>query len=86
MSLYIKNSMHLRKFFTSKNGRQIMSAILGFGLASMFRVACKDKSCIRFMAPPVDMVEGGVYKSGDKCYKYSHKSIKCNKNVKSVRG
>ena len=36
--------MHLRKFFSTDSGKHIMSAILGFGLASLFRVVCKDRN------------------------------------------
>ncbi len=76
--------MHLRKFFSTDSGKHIMSAILGFGLASLFRVVCKDRNCMVFKAPPLDFIEGKTYKDGDKCYKYSTKNIKCNKDVKSV--
>ena len=43
--------MHLSKFVQSNTGKHIMSAILGFGLATLFRVACADRNCIIFKAP-----------------------------------
>ena len=46
--------MHLEKFVHTERGKIIMSIILGFGLASLFRTVCKDKNCLIFHAPPLD--------------------------------
>ena len=37
--------MHLGKFVHSYTGKIIMSLILGIGLATLFRSACKGKQC-----------------------------------------
>lgn len=77
--------MHLGKFVHSKTGKIIMSILLGFGLASLFRKVCKDKDCLLFYAPPLEKIQKKIYKSGDKCVKYTHVPTKCDENMKTVR-
>jgi len=76
--------MHLSKFLHTSSGRILMSIILGFGLASLFRTVCKDKNCLIFQAPPLDEIDGKIYKYQDKCYKYNSVSTKCNPTKESV--
>jgi len=77
--------MHLSKFVQSNTGKHIMSAILGFGLATLFRVACADRNCIIFKAPDLEEVEGKTFKHGEKCYKFSHETRKCSSDARSVK-
>jgi hypothetical protein len=70
--------MHLSKFLHTKSGKYIMSAVLGFGLATMFRAVCKGKNCIVQDAPPLDEIDGKTYKFDGKCYTYSKSSQKCD--------
>jgi hypothetical protein len=76
--------MHLEKFVHTERGKIIMSVILGFGLASLFRTVCKDQNCLIFHAPPLDNFKDKIYKSGNKCYKYNPVATKCNINAKTV--
>jgi len=76
--------MHLSKFVHTKSGKYIMSALLGFGLATMFRAVCKGKNCIIQHAPPLDEIEGKTYRFGDKCYTYSKISEKCDSQKKTI--
>ena len=76
--------MYLGKFVHTQTGKIIMSILLGFGLASLFRTVCKDKDCIIFHAPPLDKFQDKIYKNGDKCYKYTPVATKCNANAKIV--
>jgi hypothetical protein len=72
------------KFVHTKTGKYIMSILLGFGLASLFRAACKGKSCLTFHAPSLDEIEGKIYRNGDKCYKYTPTATKCTSNKKII--
>ena len=45
------------KFLHTQNGRIIMSILLGFGLASLFRSICKGRNCIDFSGPPSDFMD-----------------------------
>jgi hypothetical protein len=77
--------MYLSKFVHSKNGRYIMSALLGFGLATLFRAVCKDKNCMIYHAPPLDEIENKIYKQDDKCFTYKSQATKCNSNRRTVK-
>ena len=76
--------MYLNKFLHTQSGRYITSALLGFGLATLFRTVCKGKNCIIFKAPPMDEIEDKVYKHQDKCYKFNPVTTKCDVNKKHV--
>jgi hypothetical protein len=77
-------NINLSKFLHSNTGKYLISIILGIGLATLFRNACKGKNCIAFQAPPLSEIENKIYKHDDKCYKYKPVAISCNKNKKSV--
>jgi hypothetical protein len=72
------------KFVHTKTGKYVMSILLGFGLASLFRAACKGKNCLVFHAPSLDEIEGKIYRNGDKCYKYTPTATKCISNKKII--
>jgi hypothetical protein len=76
--------LNLGKFVHTENGKIIMSILLGFGLASLFRTVCKDKNCILFHAPPLDDFKDKIYKSNGKCIKYVPVATKCTLNSKTV--
>ena len=76
--------MHLEKFVHTETGKVIMSVLLGFGLASLFRKVCKDKQCLKFHAPPLEKIEDKIYKSNGKCVKYSQVPAKCSSLIKTV--
>jgi len=77
-------TFHLGRFIHTENGRKIMSILLGFGLASLFRAVCKDKGCLIFHAPPLEEIKDKIYKYDNKCYKYTTKSATCDKNKKII--
>ena len=47
--------IYLGKFVHTQTGKIIMSILLGFGLASLFRRVCKNKDCIIFHANIIKM-------------------------------
>lgn len=70
--------MHLEKFIHSQSGKFIMSIILGFGLATLFRQMCSGKDCLRFYAPPLEEIDEQTYKFDDKCFKLHKTAVKCD--------
>ena len=74
--------MHLSKFLHTENGRIIMSILLGFGLASLFRSVCKGDGCVKFYAAPLDKIKDKIYKNGDKCVTFSPMYSKCSIDAK----
>jgi hypothetical protein len=76
--------MHLGKFVHTETGKLVMSIILGFGLASLFRTVCKNNDCLIFHAPPLEQLKDKIYKNNDKCVKYSPVSTKCNTHLRTI--
>lgn len=76
--------MNIKRLINSPIGKIIISIILGLGLATIFRKACKDKNCITFNGPIISTVEGKIYKHGDKCYNFSATSEKCDNSKKII--
>jgi hypothetical protein len=76
--------MYLDKFVHSYTGKIIMSIILGIGLATFFRTACKGRHCRIISSPPIEELEGQTYKFNDKCYTFEKNAINCNVNAKTV--
>ena len=70
--------MYLEKFIHSQSGKYIMSLLLGFGLATLFRQMCFDKDCLRFYAPPLEEIDEQIYKFDDKCFNLHKTAVKCN--------
>lgn len=76
--------MYLGRFVHTESGKLIMSILLGFGLASLFRTVCKKKNCMIFHAPPIEELKDKIYKNNGKCVKYSQVATKCLSGAKTV--
>jgi hypothetical protein len=76
--------IHFGKFLHTQTGKIVMSILLGFGLASLFRTVCKNNNCLTFHAPPLDQFKDKIYKSNGKCVKYNPVATKCSTNVKTL--
>jgi len=80
----MSSMFHLSNFIHTENGKGLMSILLGFGLASLFRTICKDRNCILFHAVALDKIKDKIYKFDNKCYKYNIKPSTCDSNKKIV--
>lgn len=76
--------INFQRFLHTKNGKIILSLLLGFGLASLFRAVCKDKKCLIFSAPPLNEIDSKVFRVDNKCYSYKPVSTKCDTNKKII--
>lgn len=65
-------------------GRIIISLLLGLGLATMFRKACTDGSCLSFNGPVISEVDGKTYKFGEYCYKYELFPATCDSTRRTI--
>jgi hypothetical protein len=77
-------AINLGKFVHTETGKIMMSVLLGFGLASLFRTVCKNKECLLFHAPPLEQIKDKIYKRSGKCVKYNPVSSKCSLNAKVI--
>ena len=50
--------MNFKRLLNTPFGIIIISMLLGFGLATLFRKVCKDKNCIVFNGPILSDFEG----------------------------
>ncbi len=76
--------MNIRRLLYSQYSDVIISIILGFGLATMFRKICNERNCIVFQAPNNKDIETQIFRHNDECYKYKHKSEQCSETKKKV--
>lgn len=70
--------MGLKRLINTERGKIFISILLGLGIASLFRKACKKKECIVFKHPDINEVNGKIFKSNNKCYKYILEQDNCN--------
>jgi hypothetical protein len=76
--------MNFRRLLTSEIGKNIISIIFGLGLATLFRKVCNEKNCIRFNGPIITDIEDKTFKHGEKCFKYSAQSDKCDSTKRVI--
>ena len=76
--------MNFRRLLYSMPGKFIISVLLGLGLATLFRKACKERDCLVFRAPSLKEIKGKVFKFGDKCYSFRENAETCNNTKKIV--
>jgi hypothetical protein len=74
----------VKKIVSSDRGAIVMSILLGFGIATLFRKACLTRDCIVFEAPPKEQLTKGILKYDGKCYKNEAEHVKCDKKKKQV--
>lgn len=73
-----------KRLLHNNSGRIIISILLGFGLASLFHVACKNQNCVKFVGPEPNKLKKEHYKFDGKCIGFKEKVISCSKNKKTV--
>jgi len=76
--------MEIKRLLYGKYSRYVISVLLGFGLATLFRKVCNDRNCLVFKAPGINKIEGKTYKVDSTCYKVKHKQVQYNKTKKDV--
>lgn len=68
----------LSKIMDDPFGRIVISVLLGFGLATIFRQVCKGNSCVVINGPSPSEVQKHYYKIDQDCYKYTPYSVTCD--------
>jgi hypothetical protein len=76
--------MQLKEILHSKNGKILMSIILGIGAATLFRKTCKERNCLVFKSPAMKDITNKVFEYDNKCYNFKEQIKKCNSNIKTV--
>jgi hypothetical protein len=71
----------------TERGRILLSIIFGLGLASLFRLSCKDKDCYNFIGPKQNEIRDKIFSfdsDNSTCYKMREKNIVCGKKQKTI--
>ena len=79
--IYMKTPS-LKALINSSKGKVILSIILGFGIATLFRESCKDRNCLVFHAPSMKKIKNKIFSYNDQCYVYTEKHSTCNPDKK----
>ena len=74
----------IQKLIHSQVGRILISAILGLGLATIFRKSCQNRNCLVFYAPDFKKIHDKIYKFNDKCYTFKENITKCDEKKRIV--
>ena len=68
----------------SPQGRLFITALVGFGLATMMRKTCTELSCRKLVAPTPDEIDEKKVKKNGKCYKFEPSQQECVPGMKTV--
>ena len=63
--------MNFKRLLNTEIGRNLISIVLGIGLAALFRKVCKDKNCLVFNGPVIG--------------EFENKYINTERNVTNIR-
>lgn len=58
-------------------GNILISAILGLGLAAIFKKVCNEGHCVIVKGPAYEEIKDKIFIFEDKCYKYKPKAVSC---------
>ena len=72
-------NLDIKRIINSDRGKIVFSILLGLGLATLFRQSCKTNKCLIFKAPTLDQIKNKLFNYNNKCYKFTEKSVSCNK-------
>jgi|TARA_B110000967_G_C18663183_1_gene449224 hypothetical protein len=76
--------MFVRRLLYSKFGKNVISILLGLGLATLFRKVCNERNCMVFKAPELKEIKEKTFKFDGKCYKYEENSTSCKNTKKRI--
>ena len=76
--------MGLKQVVNSPRSKVVIALLLGFGLSTFFRKACKDKECMNFKAPAMDKINGKIFEYNTKCYRFESSPQDCNSKKRTV--
>lgn len=76
--------MNFKRLLHSDIGVNFISILLGIGLASLFRRVCKDRKCLKFVAPPAESIDERIFEFDNKCYIFKPQVSECVESKKHV--
>ena len=70
--------MYVHRLLYSKYSCILISMILGFGLATMFRKECKNGPCLEFKGAPIKKTRNKVFFHNNSCHSFRANSESCD--------
>ena len=70
----------LKMLLNSSNGQLLLSCLLGLGLATIFRRACRSGNCVVHRIPNRKDFHEKVFKEDGNCFKVALNESKCDSN------
>ena len=67
----------ITRIMSSKMGINVISIILGLGLASLFRKVCRGKDCVIIKGPELSSIKDKIFRFDEKCYTYEPIATSC---------
>ncbi len=76
--------MNIKRLLYGTYSEYIIAILLGFGLATMFRKACKERSCLVFKGPKIDKMTNKTFKYDGKCYTFTPEIGSCREEKQTL--
>jgi len=70
-------------FFKTKTGMNVLSILLGLGLAGIFKMSCDNRSCLIYKAGDISNTDN-IFKYNNECYKATESSTSCDSNKEII--
>lgn len=77
-------ALNIKRLLNGPRSKYIISIVLGFGLATLFRRVCKNRNCMIFKAPNIRHIQNQIFKYGSKCYKFDPNPRSCKNANKKI--
>ena len=77
-------ALNILNAMKSNFGKNMISIIIGIGIASLFRKSCEGKECMIFKGPEFKKITNTIYKYNNKCYKFTENNVSCNNTKKHI--
>lgn len=77
--------LDIKGLLNTKTGKTVISILLGLGLASIFRKACKHKNCHVFSKIEDEKVDNKIFKFNGECHQFNLEQTTCDKNKQTIQ-
>ena len=74
----------VRRLMYGKYSKFVISAVLGLGLATLFRKVCNNRSCLVFFGPKYTDIDKKTFGFNNKCYTFEKKTGSCDSTKKVI--
>jgi hypothetical protein len=72
------------RFFRSKTGIQLLSIMLGLGVAGLFKMSCDSRSCIVYKGPKFEQ-DNKMVRFNNECYKVEENLVNCDTDLNTEK-